>query len=670
MPRTDYGLPLLALIAAACWAAAAAAFAADLSAVAAPLAIAPAVVGAYRDRRLGPGLALAGAALFGAIALTFGAPLPMVALGTAAVAGLGLLVAATIGTAAGEASAYRVWYHGLRDRLPAATLFFMPATGRVHDLNDRAVALLGPLQTRSLAEAFEDPDAYAAFATDDRDRRGRAPRRPASRSRRQVPLVRALGRDGDPDPRGRLRRRPDGRAVGCGRARRERGRAPGARGPRPGCGPARRRGPRVSAAGGDALALLAGSDQPVQGRTLWTAFPERIAQALEPLARLAAFGTPGTGELDTDGRRFLLAAAPVPGDEGTVAGAALAATDVTALSTRLDECEEQRSLANALLAVNRADGTDAAERLLTAALRMTGSRYGAVLRVDGDALTPLAISPALADADLAVLVGDAVRSGVPAVRETAPDAPLPLRRILAVPVGENGVVTVADRASALFRSRGRARLALAEEGFEAAARSAAAAMTAARADAFEALFAAAPLPLILAGRDGGIRHENDAARALFGESAPGTLALRVAGPDRNRVATTEERRRRGARGVPGRYRAAVLDANGAGHPCLIAAVYRKPEEATLLAFVDLGPATGFDVVPRPGAHGARGPARGSARVRRRRPGRIRRGGPGGLACSRSGNGACSPRPPRSRRSRRTARTTPDRPGRGRGRRGP
>ena len=166
MTRTDYGLPLLALIAAACWAGAAAAVAADLSAVAAALAIVPAVVGAYRDRRLGPGLALAGAALFGVAASISGAPLPIVALGTAAVGGLGLLVASALGTAAGEASAYRVWYHGLRDRLPAATLFFMPATGRVHDLNDRALALLGPLRSRSFAEAFEDPGAYAAFAAE------------------------------------------------------------------------------------------------------------------------------------------------------------------------------------------------------------------------------------------------------------------------------------------------------------------------------------------------------------------------------------------------------------------------------------------------------------------------------------------------------------------------
>ena len=594
MPRTDYGLLLLALIAAVCWAAAAAAFAAGLSAVAAPLAIAPAVVGAYRDRRLGFGLAFAGAALSGAIALTIGAPLPVVALGAAAVAGLGLLVAATIGTAAGEASAYRVWYHGLRDRLPAPTLFFMPATGRVHDLNDRAAILLGPLQTRSFAEAFADSDAYAAFATDIaagevvhrgvllRDLNGGL-RWCELSGAMATPILAVVS----VDDRTAERSVADALAASEAAHRALVAHAPGA-------SLLVDEDLRISAAGGDALAFLAGSDQPVQGRTLWTAFPERIAQELEPLARLAVFGTPGTGELDTNTWRFLLAAAPVPGNEGTIVGAALAVTDVTPLSNRLDECEEQRSLANALLAVNRADGTDAADRLLTAALRLTGSRYGAVLRVDGDALTPLATSPALVDADLAVLVGDTVQTGIPAVREAAPDAPLPLRRILAVPVGENGVVAVADRAGPYSDREVTLVRALAEEGFEAAARSAAAATTAARADAFEALFAAAPLPLILTGRDGLIRHENDAARALFGESAPETLALRVAEPDRNRVATTEERRRRGARGVPGRYRAAVLDANGAGHPCLIAGVYRKPEEATLLAFVDLGPATGFD----------------------------------------------------------------------------
>ncbi len=265
----------------------------------------------------------------------------------------------------------------------------------------------------------------------------------------------------------------------------------------------------------------------------------------------------------------------MPGDGGTVAGAALAATDVTAFADRLDECEERRTLANALLAVHRADGTDAADRLLAAALRGTGSRYGAVVRRDGDALAPLAVSPALADVDLAVLVGDAAGSGEPAVREASPDAPLPLRRILAVPVGENGVVAVADRSTPYTDREVELVRTLADEGFDAAARSAAIAATAARADAFEALLAATPLPLLLAGRDGRIRYENDAARALFGEAAPDTLALRVAAQDRNRVVTTEERRRRGAGGVPTRYRAAVLDANGAEHLYLVAV--RVPE---------------------------------------------------------------------------------------------
>ena len=72
----------------------------------------------------------------------------------------------------------------------------------------------------------------------------------------------------------------------------------------------------IAAAGGDALAFLAGSDEPVAGLTLWTAFPDRVAQVLEPLARLAVFGAPGTEEIEADARRFLVAAAPVPGTRG------------------------------------------------------------------------------------------------------------------------------------------------------------------------------------------------------------------------------------------------------------------------------------------------------------------------------------------------------------------
>jgi PAS domain-containing protein len=592
MPRTDYGLPLLALIAAASWTAAAAAVAANLSAVAVVLAIAPAAVGAYRDRRLGPGLALAGAAVYGTLAFTVGAPLLTVALGAAAVGGLGLLVAATIGAAAEEASSYRVWYHGLRDRLPAATLFFMPATGRVHDLNDRATVLLGPLRARSFAEAFEDVAAYAAFAADvaagEVVHRGVLLRSPGGSrwcelsGAMATPVLAVVSID----DRTSERSAADALAASEAAHRALAAHAPGA-------ALLVDDGLRVSAAGGGALALLAGSDEPITGRTLWTAFPDPVAQALEPLARLATFGTSGATELGTAGRHFLIRAAPVPGEGGTVAGAALAITDATTLSDRLGGCEERRSLANELLAVHRAGGTGAADRLLAAALRGTGSRYGAVLHTDGGALVPLAVSSALADADLSVLAGDAVR-GEPAVREASPDAPLPLRRILAVPVGENGVVAVADRAAPYTDREVALVRALADGGFEVAARSAAAAMTAARADTFEALFAGAPLPLVLAGRDGGIRHENNAARALFGGAAPASLALRVAEPDRNRVVTTEDRRRRGARGVPARYRATVLDAAGATRPCLVAAVYRRQEEATLLAFVDLGPAAGFD----------------------------------------------------------------------------
>ncbi len=594
MPRLDYGLPLIALIAAVSWAAAAAGAFAGLPAVAAVLACAPAVVGAYRDRRLGPALALAGAAFYVAIAVLAGASVPVVALGAAAVAGLGLLVAATVGTAADEAATYRVWYHGLRDRLPAATLFFMPATGRVHDLNDRAAALLGPLRTRSLSEAFADPDVYAAFAADvaagevvHRGVRIRgvdgAPRWCELSGAMATPVLAVVSLD----DRTAERSAADALAASEAAHRTLVAHAPGAT-------LLVDDDFSIAAAGGDALDLLAGSDEPVIGMTLWTAFPDRVAQALEPLTRLAVFGTPGTGDLAAGGRQFLLAAAPVPGEGGTVVGAALAATDVTAIADRLGECEERRSLANALLAVHRADGTGGADRLLAAALRLTGSRYGAVLRIDGDAFAPLAVSPALADADLALLVGDAAGSGAPAVRETIPDAPLPLRRILAVPVGGNGVVVVADRSTPYTdREVGFVRT-LADEGFDLAARSAAAAETAARADAFEALFAATPLPLVIAGRDGGIRHENRAARGLFGEEAPDGLALRIAEPDRNRVVTTEERRRRGARGVPARYRAGVIDASGAARPVLIAATFSGPEEAHLLAFLDLGPAAAFD----------------------------------------------------------------------------
>jgi PAS domain-containing protein len=594
MPRTDYGLPLLALIAVACWAAAATAAFADLTAVAAVLAIAPAVVGAYRDRRLGPGLALAGAAVYAIVAVLSGASLPAVALGAAAVAGLGLLVAATVGTAADEASAYRVWYHGLRDRLPAATLFFMPATGRVHDLNDRAAALLGPLQTRSLAGAFADPDAYAAFAADVANgevvHRGAwlrgangEPRWCELSGAMATPVLAIVSVDDRTDERSAA----DALAASEAAHRALVAHAPGA-------ALLVDDDFAIAAAGGEALALLAGSDEPVVGRTLWTAFPDRVAQAFEPLARLSVFGAPGEGEIGAGDRRFLLAAAPVPGEDGTVAGATLAVTDVTDLSGRLGACEERRALANALLAVHQADGSDAADRLLAAALRLTGSRYGAVLRTDAGVPASLAVSPALADADLAVLAGDAAGSGEAAVRESSPDAPLPLRRILAVPIGQNGVVVVADRSTPYTDREVEFVRVLADEGFDAAARSAAAAKTAARADAFEALLAATPLPLVVAGHDGGIRYENDSARALFGEAAAESLALRIAEPDRNRVAATEERRRRGARGVPTRYRAAVLGANGAVHPYLIAAAYRRADEVSLLAFLDLGPAAAFD----------------------------------------------------------------------------
>lgn len=589
MPGTDAGLPALALITIVAWAAAGA-LAVPLPAVAAVLATTPAVVGAYRDRRLGHSLALGGAAFIGAAFLAAGTPLPTVALGAAAVGALGLLAASVIGTAAAQASAYRVWYHGLRDHLPAATLFFMPVTGRVHDLDDRAAALLGPLGGRSFAEAFEDPAAYATFAADvaagEVVARG-AWMRDAAGGKRWCELTGAMA-----TPvlaavlvEDRTVERSAADALTASEAA-HRSLVTGA----PGAAVLVDEELRVVAAGGGALALLAGSEEPVVGRTVWTAFPDRVAQALEPLARLAAFGTPGTCEVDASGRRFLLAAEPVLGDGGTVAGAVMTASDVTPLAEYLAGCEERRGLAETLLAVHREEGTGAAERLLAAAVRATGSRYGAVLGKDGDRFTPLAVSPALAGVNPVLLA----TGGETASRGAVPETTRPLDRILAVPAGERGVIVVADRSSPYTEREEALVRALAEEGFAAADRARAGVATAARARSFESLLATVPVPLILVGRDGQVRLENDAARALFGGVAPDQAALRFDPVDRSRFAATEERRRHGARGVPARYRASVLDANGASRPCLVASASCPEEEAVLLAFLDLGPAAAFD----------------------------------------------------------------------------
>lgn len=593
MPRTDPGLPLLALIAAASWTAAAAAAFVDLAAVAAVLAVTPSVVGAYRDRQLGFGLALAGAAVHSAAVLWIGAGVAAAALDAVAVAGLGLVIAAAIGTAAGEASAYRVWYHALRDRLPAATLFVMPATGRIHDLNDRAATLLGPVLGRSFAETFVDPGAYAAFAADvaagEVVRHGAwiaghagTPRWCELSGAMATPVLAVVSID----DRTAERAAADALAASESAHRALVAHSPGA-------GLLVNEDLRIDAAGGELLPALAGDDAEVAGRTLWTAFPDRVAQAFEPVARLAAFGTAGTDELEMGGHRFLLAAAPVPGVGGTVAGAALAIADATALADRLAECEERRGLATALLGVYRAGGAEAAERLLAAALRATGSRYGAVLRVDGGTLAPLAVSPALADADPALLAGDAALRGVPAVREAASNEPLPLRRILAVPVA-GGVVAVADRASPYTEREIALVHALGDEGFEAAARAADAVAETVRAGALAAIFDRVPLPLLVVDGDGRVLRENDAARAFFGDEAPERFALRIAGPDRNRVETVEDRRRRGDPGVPLRYPASVLGADGEARPYLIAASRTGRDEPAVLALVDLAPAAALD----------------------------------------------------------------------------
>lgn len=594
MRWTDLGLPIIAMLAAASWTAAAAAAAADLAAVGVVLAIAPSVAGSYRDRRLGEILALAGAAIWLGLAIWSGASLPVAALGGGAAAGIGLLVAATIGTAAGEAAAYRVWYHGLRDRLPTATLFFMPATGRVHDLNDRAEALLGKRRGRSLAESFTEPGEYDAFAAD--VAAGGVVRRGVwllgtDERRRWCELAGAMATPVlavvSVDDRSKERAEADALVASEAAYRTLVSGTPGA-------ALLVDDGLHITVAGGEALDAITGSETPARGRTLWSAFPDRVAQVLEPLARLAAFGTPGTAELAAGGRRFLLSASPVPGEGGTVVGSTLVATDVSSLADRFDDCEERRRLSNALLAVHRAGGKDAAERLLGAAIRGTKSRYGAVLRVEEHALVPLAVSPALAGADLEVLAGDAARTGEPAVREQSPDAPLPLRRILAVPVGRNGLVAVADRDTPYSDREVALVRALADEGYDVAARSASAADTAARAAVFESLFESAPVPLLLIARDGHIRQENTASRVFFGEGAPRDFVLRLAEGDRHRVTTTEDRRRRGLRGVPSRYRAEVMDANGDLRPALVAASYGRSEESVLMALLDLAPIAVFD----------------------------------------------------------------------------
>ncbi len=147
----------------------------------------------------------------------------------------------------------------------------MPATGRVHDLNDRAAALIGPLATRSLAEAFADPDDYAAFAAAiaageivHRDVRLRG----ADGASRWCELSGAMATPVlavvSVDDRTTERSAADALAASEAAHRALVTHAPGA-------ALLVDDDFRVTAAGGDALGLLAGTDEPVQGQTLWTA---------------------------------------------------------------------------------------------------------------------------------------------------------------------------------------------------------------------------------------------------------------------------------------------------------------------------------------------------------------------------------------------------------------
>ncbi len=604
MPRTDYGLPLLALATLVAWAVAAAALAANLAAVAATLVLVPVAVGAYREQRLAFALALLSAAVHAGLAVANGLPLLPALLGAVVLAATGLLIAGVLGAAADEAGVYRVWYHALRDRLPAATLFFMPATGRIHDLNDRAAALLGLLQTHSLAGAFEDPEAYATFAADVAAgevvrcgawlQGGDGARRWCELSGAMATPVLAVVSVED---RTAERGREDALAASEAAHRALAAYLPGA-------ALLVDDELRCTATGGEVLDLLAGDGATVTGRNLWTAFPERIAQAIEPLARLAVFGAPGTGELEVAGRHLLLAAAPVPGPDGTVGGAVLLAADVSALRDRLALSEERRALTNALLEVHRAGQGGAADRLLAAAIRLTGSRYGAVLRFEDGGPVEMALSPALHSTpgrfEPWALVEDPASAHCLNELNPArfPEGHMPVRRLLTAPVLEDGrltgLVAVADRSVAYTEREAAALRALADEGFGVARSDEAAARQAARDASLEAIVESAPLPLLLAGRDGSVLRENGAACRLFGEGAPDDLALRLVEGDRNRVRTAEERRRHGARGVPARYLAGALGPDGAGRPCLVVAAFLKPVDATLFVFVELAVVAAHD----------------------------------------------------------------------------
>ena len=604
MPRTETGLPLLALVALLAWAAAAAALALYLVGVAAALVLVPVAAGACRDRRTAFLLAIVAGVVFAGLSYGTGTPPILALLGGTALAAVGGIVSGLLGAAAEEAGAYRVWYHGLRDRLPSAVLFFMPVTGRVHDLNGRAAGLLGPLQGRSFADAFEEPAVFDTFVADlgGQEVLGRgAWLRGADGSRRWCELSGAMTTPVlavvSITDRTAEREEADALAASEARYRDLVTHLPGA-------ALLVDEELRCSIAGGEVLDALAGAGEAVERRTIWTAFPERVAQAFEPLARLAVFGAPGTGEVEVDGRRLLLGASPVTRADGTVAGAALLATDASDLNARLADSEGRRALTNALLEVHRAEPGQGANRLLAVAIRLTGSRLGAFYRFDGDEPVPLSLSAALRDGPGRFepwrLVPDL---SAPTCLEDIdsdrfPDGHRPVRRLLTAPVHEDdrlaGLLVVADR-SGPYGEREKAFLgALGEGGYSMVVRDRESAIEAERGARFGAIVASAPLSLLLVGRDGRILSENANARRLFGEGAPADFTLRLAESDRNRVRTTEERRRQGAREIPSRYLVGVPGTDGVMRPCLVLATYVRSLEAGLLAFVELGTVAAFD----------------------------------------------------------------------------
>ena len=262
-------------------------------------------------------------------------------------------------------------------------------------------------------------------------------------------------------------------------------------------------------------------------------------------------------------------------------------------------------------------GARAAHRLLAAALRMTASRLrGGPPHRWRRAPPARGISPALADADLAVLVGDAtpIRCAGRA-RDGLPMPPAPFAASSRSPSEGQRRDHARRPPAALYGSRGRPR--------SWRSRRRATMPRPGSADGRHdrgpgrrvrgALRRGASAASSRGPRRPGPARERCGPRPLRRSRLRDSLALESGQTDRNRVTTTEERREaRGSRTSPLRYRAAVLDANGAGHPV--------PNRGRLLQkgggdpprVRRPRPGRRLRRLPRTGARGARSPARARA----------------------------------------------------------